>query len=106
MDTARYERTLGELRAQIAGLPVEARHALEALAAETAARQQEIAESHAQALAAARRLDEGTARFHAAAAHVAGASSRVLDRIQDALIDLNLVALDLESRNRERGGSR
>lgn len=106
MDTTHYERTLNELRTQIASLPAEARPALEALAAETAARQQEIAASRAAALAAAVRLDEGTARFHAVSARLAGASSRVLDKIQDALIDLNFVALDLESRNRERGGSR
>jgi len=31
---------------------------------------------------------------------------RVLDRIQDAPIDLDCVALDLESRSRKRGGSR
>jgi hypothetical protein len=100
MDTARYDQALNELRTRIAGLPVEERAALEALAAETTARQREIAESHAQALDAARRLDEGTARFHAGAAGLAGASSRALDGIQDALIDLNFVALDLESRNR------
>jgi hypothetical protein len=106
MDTARHEKTLNELRAQIAGLPAAARPALEALAAETAARQREIADARAESLAAAERLDEGTARFHACAARLESASSRVLDKIQDALIDLNFVALDLESRNRERGGSR
>jgi hypothetical protein len=106
MDTARYERTLNELRAQIASLPAEARPALEALAIETAARQREIADSRAESLAAAERLDEGTARFHAVAARLGGASSQVLDKIQDALIDLNCVALDLESQNRKRGGAR
>jgi hypothetical protein len=106
MDTGRYEWTLNELRARIASLPAEARPALEALAAETAARQREIADSHAEALDAARCLDEGTARFHAVAARLSGASSRVLDKIQDALIDLNFVALDLESQNRRRSGPR
>ena len=106
MDTARYDQTLNQLRVQIASLPAEARPALEALAAETAARQQEIADSRAEALAAVEGFDEGTARFHAVAAHLAGASSRVLDKIQDALIDLNCVALDLESQNRRRSGPR
>ena len=106
MDTARYDRTLEDLKAQIARLPAELRPALEALYAETAARQRDIAGSHAEALDHAARLERGTARLHATAAGLAGAASRALDGIQDALIDLNLVALDLESRNRKRGGSR
>jgi len=106
MDTAGYDRALEELRTRVATLPPGARAALEALLAETEARQREIAAAHAAAVAAARRLDAATAGFHAAAAHAAGDSSRALDGIQDALIDLECVALDLESRGRKRGGPR
>jgi hypothetical protein len=106
MDTARYDQTLGQLRARIASLPAETRAALEALADETATRQREIASSHAETLAVARGLDQATARFHDATARMACSSAQVLDKIQDALIDLNFVALDLESRNRRRSGSR
>jgi hypothetical protein len=106
MDTAHYDQRLNQLRAQIASLPAEARPALEALAAETAARQQEIAASHAETLAATEGFYQATARFHDAAARMAELPPRALDKIQDALIDLNCVALDLESQNRRRNGSR
>ncbi len=106
MDTAGYDRALEELRARVASLPPGARAALEALRAETEARHREIAGARAAALAAARRLDAATAGFHEAAARVAGDSSRALDGLQDALIDLQCVALDLESRGRKRGGPR
>jgi TRAP-type C4-dicarboxylate transport system substrate-binding protein len=106
MDTTRHDQTLSQLRAQIASLPAETRAALEALADETAARQREIAASHAETLAVVRDFDQATARFHDATARMAGSSAHVLDKIQDALIDLNFVALDLESRNRGRNGSR
>jgi len=106
MDIARYDQTLDQLRARIADLPPETRAALEALADETAHRQQEIAASHAETLAAARDYDAAAGRFREATARMAGASSQVLDKIQDALIDLNFVALDLESQNRRRKGPR
>jgi hypothetical protein len=106
MDTAPYDQRLNQLRAQIASLPAEQRAALEALADETAARQQEIAASRAETLAAARAYDAATARFHDAATRMADLPARALDKIQDALIDLNCVALDLESQNRRRGGTR
>ncbi len=106
METAGYDSRLEELRASIAALPPERRAGLEALLAETEARQREIAAARAGAVEAARRLDEATTRFHEAAARVAGGSLRALDKVQDALIDLQFVALDIESRSRKRGGSR
>ncbi len=106
MDIAGYDQTLEQLRSRIAALPPEARAALESLADETAARQREIAATHAETLGLARDYDAAAARFRDAAARMAGSTAHVLDKIQDALIDLNFVALDLESRNRERGGPR
>jgi hypothetical protein len=49
---------------------------------------------------------QATARFHDAATRMADSPARVLDKIQDALIDLNCIALDLESQNRRRNGAR
>jgi TRAP-type C4-dicarboxylate transport system substrate-binding protein len=106
MDTARYDQTLNQLRARIASLPAEQRAALEALAEETAARQREIAASHDETTAVAEGFYQATARFHDAATRMADSPARVLDKIQDALIDLNCIALDLESQNRRRNGAR
>ncbi len=106
MDTTRYDQTLNQLRARIADLPAGQRAALEALADETAARQREIAASHDETAAVAEGFYQATARFQEAAARMADSPARVLDKIQDALIDLNCIALDLESQNRRRNGAR
>jgi hypothetical protein len=106
MDIAHYDQTLNQLRARIASLPAGQRAALEVLADETAARQREIAASQAGTLAVAEGFYQATARFHDAATRMAKSPAHVLDKIQDALIDLNFVALELESRNRERNRPR